>query len=129
MTDTTTLFQVLRAYRSNDAGAFNDGLVEMEQAYEALGDPKSMSVPLCQRLAYLIVPEGPEKIDILKLILEKCNVDMGIDFEIAYHNARKNESNQELLRVISASGFKSQAPPGMAPQEALEWYVEGILID
>ena len=101
----------------------------MDDAYEALGDPESLSRLLCRRLAALIVREQKEKIEILESILEKCHMDMGIDFEIGYHHVKKNKSNPELLRVIDASGFKSRVPQGMSGQKALNWLAKDLMFD
>ena len=119
MTDTTTVFQVLKAYRSDDVAAFNAGLAEMDHAYKALGDSESLSKPVCRRLATLIVREQKEKIEILEPILEKCHMNIGIDFEIGYYHVKKNKSNPDLFRVIDASGFKSRVPHGMSGRKAL----------
>jgi hypothetical protein len=129
ITDTTTVFQVLKAYRSDDVAALSTGLAEMDHAYEALGDPESLSRSLSRRLATLIVREQKEKIEILELILEKCHIDMGIDFEIGYHNAKKNKSKPDLIRVIDASGFKSRVPRVMSGRKALDWLAKDLMFD
>ena len=127
MTDTTTVFQVLKAFRSDDVSAFNTGLAEMDHAYEALGNSESLSTRLCRTLAALIVREQKEKIEILEPILENCPMDMGIDFEIGYHHVEKNKSNPDLLRVIDASCFKSRVPYGMSGQKALDWLMKDMM--
>ena len=129
MIDTTPVFQVLKAYRSDDVAAIDAGLAEMDHAYEALGDPESLSRPLCRRLAALIVREQKERIEILGPILEKCHTDMGLDFEIGYHHIKNNKNNLDLLRVIDTSGFKSRVPHGMSGRRALNWLAKDMMFD
>ena len=115
-TDTTPIFEVLRAYRSNDVAAFNAGISDMDRVYEALKDPESLSILLCRTLADLIVGGREKKIEILKITLEKCHgdmADMAMDFEMGYQSIRKDKSNPDLLRVIDASGFKPLVPRGV----------------
>jgi hypothetical protein len=127
--DTTTVFQVLKAYHSNDVSSFTAGLAEMDQVYGVLGDSKSLSRSLCQRLGHLIITEQKEKIEILEAILEKCYMDMGVDFEIGYHHLRKDKSDPDLLRVIHASGYKGRVPRGLSGGKAAEWLVREKMFD
>jgi len=127
--NTTTIFEVLKAYRSDNVAAFKSGLTEMDHAYEALGDRESLSISLCRVLAALLVKEQQEKIELMKAILEKRHTDMGVDFEIGYLHLKKDKKNPRLLRVINSSGYKSQVPRGITGQKALDWYVTSIMFD
>jgi hypothetical protein len=129
MVDTTPMFQVLKAYHSNDVATFQAGLADMDRLYEAIEDAQSLSRTLCRRLATLIVREQHEKIEIMKAILERVHTEMGIDFEISYQHLKKDKSNLDLLRVINKSGFKSRVPRGTSGQKALDWLARDIMFD
>ena len=126
--DTSSIFQVLKAYRNDDLAALRTGLSQMDHAYDALGGPPTLTRTLCRKLAVSILRDQHEKIDILGPIMEKCYMDSDIEFELSYHHIRKDKSNPELLRIIDASGFKSRHH-GTSPKQALEFLTKDIMFD
>jgi len=125
--NTTPIFNVLQAYRSDDVAAFNAGLEEMDSAYEALGDSPSLSQSLCRELATLIVRRQSDKVEILRATLNKYHTNMSFDFEIGYQHCRKDKNCPELCQVVKDSGYKSGAPKRASGKKALELLMGEIM--
>lgn len=85
VTDTITIFQVLKAYRNDIVIGFNGAFLDMDIVCTYLGDRENLSMSSYRTLATLVMGWQTDKIEILVSILESCHTNIDVDFEITYH--------------------------------------------
>jgi hypothetical protein len=107
--------QALKGFLADDAVAFRAGLNKMDDTYpkqheRPIGRP-SLRFGLCYYLATISLYQP--KIGVLHVALESTGNQTQPIFELIYNGLKKEPGvNQEVIRAVEGSGWKSSIPPG-----------------